>query len=71
MLIPVSELMPSDPHQQPCMEGIMTKRECLKNAIDITKEYCRGGDVKISPEVVLEALYDKLKTLTTDADSTS
>lgn len=41
-------------------------QNCLNSAIEITKEYTRGGG-QGSPEAILEQLYNKLKELQNDA----
>lgn len=46
----------------------MTKNGCLKEAIEITKEWCRGGS-QGNPASVLQSLYEKLLELNKDANS--
>lgn len=45
----------------------MNKYNCLKEAIEITKEYTRGGGG--SPIGILEGVYEKLKELAEDIKS--
>jgi len=40
----------------------MTKQACLNEAIEITKEWCRGG-VAGSPSGILEDVYEKILEL--------
>lgn len=40
---------------------------CLGSAIDIAKEYARGGG-QLHPDYVLDITYKKLKELRADAD---
>lgn len=44
----------------------MNKYGALDKAIEITKEYARGGGER-SPYLILEEVYDKLKKLAEDA----
>jgi len=44
------------------------KVKCLEDAIEITKQYCRGGG-SVQPDVVLQDIYDKLKELDKDAEA--
>lgn len=46
----------------------MTKEECLEKAIEITKEWARGGAVG-SPAGILEDVYKKLIELAGKDDS--
>lgn len=43
------------------------KQLCLKQAVEITKEYVRGGSTNPAPSYHLEELYKKLKELSADA----
>ena len=43
----------------------MNKYSCLKEAIEITKEYAKGGGASISS--MLESVYETLKKLAEDA----
>lgn len=45
----------------------MNKEWCLNEAINLTKEYARGGANGNSPHVVLEDLYKMLLELKADA----
>jgi hypothetical protein len=42
----------------------MNNYNCLKEAIEITKEYAKGGGTAV--DAVLEAVYEKLKKLAED-----
>lgn len=46
---------------------VITKEDVLKAAIDITKEFSRGGSEKFSPDYVLQRTYETLKELAEDA----
>jgi len=46
----------------------MDKQECLNQAIEITKEWCRGGS-QGSPDAILDYLYRKLLELNKDVES--
>jgi hypothetical protein len=46
----------------------INKTSCIKEAIEITKEYCRGGGGNDPPDKILEQLYKKLVKLYQDAD---
>lgn len=46
----------------------MNKYASLEKAVEITKEYVRGGGTT-NPEQVLEDLYHKLNELKQDAES--
>lgn len=45
-----------------------TEGWCLSQAIEITKEFARGGSEKVTPDYVLEETFKKLKELTKDID---
>lgn len=47
----------------------MTKQAVLIQAIEITKEYCRGGSELQAPASVLRDLYNQLLELSTHATS--
>jgi hypothetical protein len=48
---------------------VMDKQYILNIAVEITKEYARGGDVKRDVNLVLKDVYHTLKELQKDADS--
>ena len=44
-----------------------SKDTLFDRAIEITKEFCRGGSEKLSPDYVLQKVYETLKELAEDA----
>lgn len=42
----------------------LTKRQLFEKAVEITKEYARGGGV--APASILESVYEELKKLNQD-----
>ena len=44
----------------------MDKQHCLNQAVEITKEYARGGGT--SPDAILKNVYEMLKELDKDAN---
>lgn len=46
-----------------------TKKQCLQDAIDITKIYAGSADQRVALDVVLESVYKKLKDLRHDAET--
>ncbi|MGH7202831.1 MAG: hypothetical protein ACREHC_00110 [Candidatus Levyibacteriota bacterium] len=46
----------------------MTKNQLLEHAIDVAKEYARGGGSN-TPDYILEIVYKKLKELNEDVKS--
>ena len=45
----------------------MTNYNLLERAVEITKEYARGGG-EVSPETVLERVFTKLKELNKEVE---